>query len=289
MAIQGNTKILKMRKQLLVLGYILSAIIVIEACRPARKIQKIETAINNIDTSRAVMVKPVEKKIDSLSVVKNIIKNLSLTRIDYKTFGAKVKFDYQGANDENHANAFIHMIKDSIIWVSVTGPLNYEGVRLLITKDSVKIINYLDHTFQYKTVAYLQELIDVPLSFYDIQDLIVGNPVFVDSNVVSYKSVPSGLQVLMVGNLFKNLVTLDKANLRVVHSKLDDTDPLRNRTCDITFSDYHAEGSINFSTNREITVAEKSKLDITLDFKQYNFNQPESFPFNIPKKYKRKQ
>lgn len=278
-----------MQRRIFILCGILFLIATLDACRPVKKIQKIETAISNIDTSHAIVVKPVEKKVDSLSVVKNIIKNLSNTRIDYKTFGAKVKFDYQGANDENHATAFIHMRKDSIIWISVTGPLNYEGVRLLITKDSVKIINYLDHTYQFKTVAYIQELIDVPLSFYDLQDLIVGNPVFVDSNVVSYKSGSNGLQVLMIGSLFKNLITLDKANLRVVHSKLDDVDPLRNRTCDITYADYHTQEDINFSTNREITVAEKSKLDITLDFKQYSFNQQESFPFNIPKKYKRKQ
>lgn len=277
-----------MQKAIFVPCAALLLIIIFNACRPVKKVQKIETAIEKMDTTHAIVVKPVEKVVDSFSVVKGIIKNLSNTRINFKTFGAKIKFDYQGANDENHATAFIHMKKDSIIWVSITGLAGIEGLRMIITKDSVKIINYLDHTYQYKTVSYLQELIDVPLSFSDVQDMIIGNPVFVDSNVVSYKSAPNGLQVLMVGAVFKNLVTLDKANLRVLHSKLDDVDPLRNRTCDMTFSDYRALGFINFSTNREITVAEKAKLDITLDFKQYNFNQPETFPFNIPRKYKNK-
>lgn len=260
------------------------------ACRPVRKVQKIETAIKSIDTTHAVIVaKPVEKTVDSFSVVKGIVKNLQHTRIDYNTFSAKVKFDYQGPNDENHATANIHMKKDSIIWVSITGPLNYEGMRLIITKDSVKLINYLDHTYQFNTVSYLQELVDAPLSFYDLQDIIVGNPVFVDSNVVSYKSSVNGLQVLMVGKLFKNMVTFDKANLKVVHSKLDDVDPIRNRTCDITYSNYRTQDSVSFSMSREITFAEKSKLDISLDFKQYSFNQPETYPFNIPKRAKRKQ
>lgn len=261
--------------------------IIFNACRPVKKVQKIENAIRQIDTTRAIVVKPVEK-VDSLSVVKNIIKNLERTQIEYKTFSAKVKFDYQGANDENHANAFIRIKKDSIVWVSITGPLNYEAIRMMITRDSVKIINYLDHTVQYKSVGFIQDLLQIPISFYNLQDIIVGNPVFVDSNVVSYKSTSSGLQVLMIGKIFKNLVTLENTNFKVIHSKLDDVDPLRNRTCDITFSDYKVQGNISFSTAREITVAEKSKLDITLDFKQYNFNQPETFPFNIPKKYKKK-
>jgi len=253
-------------------------------------VQKIEIAINNVDTTHAIIVaKPVEKTVDSFSVVKDIVKNLQKTRIDYKTFSAKVKFDYQGANDENHATANIHMKKDSIIWIQITGLAGIEGMRLIITKDSVKLINYLDHTYQFNTVSYLQELVDAPLGFYDLQDIIIGNPVFVDSNVVSYKSSVNGLQVLMVGKLFKNMVTFDKTNLKVIHSKLDDVDPLRNRTCDITYSNYRTQDTISFSMSREITFAEKSKLDISLDFKQYSFNQPETYPFNIPKRYKKKQ
>lgn len=279
-----------MKKNISVLSVIAMLILAFSACRPARKVQKIESAINNIDTTHAVIVtKPVEKPVDSFPIVKGIIKNLQHTRIDYNTFSAKIKFDYQGANDENHATALVHMKKDSIIWVSITGPLNIEGMRLLITKDSVKLINYLDHTYQFNSLSYLQELVDAPLSFYDLQDIIVGNPVFVDSNVVSYKSSVNGLQVLMIGKLFKNLVTFDKTNLKVVHSKLDDVNPMRNRTCDITYSDYRTQDTVSFSMSREITFAEKSKLDISLDFKQYNFNQPETYPFNIPRRAKRKQ
>jgi hypothetical protein len=29
-------------------------------------------------------------------------------------------------------------------------------------------------------------------------------------------------------------------------------------------------------------------LDINLDFKTYNFNKPQDYPFNIPKNYKSK-
>ena len=72
------------------------------------------------------------------------------------------------------------------------------------------------------------------------------------------------------------------------HSKLDDIDPGKNRTADITFSNYDKVNNFNFSTARRISVAEKAKLDINLEFKQFNFDQPQTFPFNIPKNYKSK-
>ena len=65
-------------------------------------------------------------------------------------------------------------------------------------------------------------------------------------------------------------------------------DVLRNRTCDITYDEYKLIEGRTFSTKRRITVAEKSKLDINLEFKQVNFDQSLDFPFNIPKNYKRR-
>ncbi len=267
-------------------AYIIFLMMVLNACRPVKKVQSIEKAITSIDTSHSVVVvKPV---VDSLSVVKDIIKNLGKNRIDFKTFSAKVKVDYQGAEDENHVNAFIRIQKDSIIWVSIRGALNIEGVRLLVTKDSVKLMNFQDHTIQNRSVSYLQDISQVPLSFYDLQDILVGNPVFIDSNVVSYKTTANNLQILMIGKVFKNLVTLENKSFKLIHSKLDDVDPIRNRTCDITLSDYVFTGNTVFSTSREIIISEKSKLDINLDFKQYNFNQPETFPFTLPRNFKKK-
>ena len=69
-------------------------------------------------------------------------------------------------------------------------------------------------------------------------------------------------------------------------SKLDDNDELRNRTCYLTYEDYENKKGINFSTKRSISVAEKKKLDIKLNFKQYDFNETLSFPFSVPKNYK---
>ena len=71
------------------------------------------------------------------------------------------------------------------------------------------------------------------------------------------------------------------------HSKLDDVNATRNRTCDLTYSDYENKDGILFSTGRKITVAEKSKIDIDMNIKQYSFNETLGFPFAIPKNYKR--
>lgn len=266
--------------------YIGIVLLLIAGCRPAKKVQKIEDAISKKDTTEAVKVKP--EVVDSFSIVKNIISNLERQRINFKTFTAKVKVDYEGKDGGDQATANIRIQRDSLIWISLTGPLGIEGFRLMVNKDSVMLMNKLNKTIQFRSINYLQELTDVPVDFNSLEDLIIGNPVFIDSNIVSYKASENELLVLMVGDIFKNLVTLENKNFKMVHSKLDDIDPMRNRTCDITYDGYETNNNINFSTARKITVSEHSKLDINLEFKQYNFDETVTFPFNIPKNYKTK-
>jgi hypothetical protein len=210
---------------------------------------------------------------------------------DYTTFLAKTKVSYEGQDgDKNDVKAQIRMQKDSIIWISLTGSfLDIEGARILITPDSVKVMNKLKDYYQFRSIAFLQDMTEIPLDFKSLQDMLIGNPIFVDTNIVSYKNKGQELLILSIGKIFKNLITLD-GNTLMSHSKLDDVDQVfHSRTCDITLEDY--EATINgkfFSTKRQIIVTEKSKLDIQIKFKQFSFNEALTYPFNIPKNYKRK-
>ena len=265
-------------------------IVAVAACRPAKKVQRLGNVITTKDTTSAVIVTkpPVPNAVDSATMIRNIVKTLDSQRISFKTFNAKVKMDYDGSEGNGQATVYLRMQKDSIIWLSLTGALGIEGFRVIITKDSVKLMNKLDKVVQFRSIQYLNELTHVPVNFYDMQNILIGNPLYLDSNIVSYKYSDDNLSILMAGSVFKNLLTLDKNTLRMLHSKLDDIDPNKNRTADITYSNYDKVNSFYFSTARRISVAEKAKLDLNLEFKQYNFDQPQTFPFNIPKNYKRK-
>jgi hypothetical protein len=265
-------------------------IVAFAACRPTKKVQRLGNVITNKDTASAVMVThPSDSSVvDSAAIIRNVVNTLDSQRIHFKTFSAKVKMDYDGSEGNGQATVFLRMQKDSIIWLSLTGALGIEGYRVIITKDSVKLMNKLDKVVQFRSIQYLNDLTHVPVNFYDMQNILIGNPIYLDSNIVSYKYSDDHLSILMAGSVFKNLLTLDKNTLLMLHSKLDDIDPNKNRTADITFGNYDKISNSSFSTVRRISVAEKAKLDIDLEFKQYNFDQPLTFPFNIPKNYKSK-
>ena len=252
------------------------------SCKPTKKIQ---TAIIKKDT---ISVSTVDHaKEDSIRFIKRTYDGLLANHIDYTTFSAKLNVDYIDADDKKYnVNATLRMYKDSIIWVSVNAIFGIEGLRALISKDSIKILDKQNKLFTQRSIEYLQEVSSLPVDLHSLQDLLIGNAIFLDSNIVSYSKSGNFISLLAIGRVFKNLVTLSEGDHLIQRSKLDDIDELRNRTGDLTYGDYDDKRGVKFATVRKISFAEKKKLDLRLEFKQYNFNEELTFPFSIPKNYK---
>jgi hypothetical protein len=148
------------------------------------------------------------------------------------------------------------------------------------------VLNKKDKLITLRSVSYLQEVAKLPFDFSTLQDLILGNTVFFSKNIISVKKNDEVITAMSTGEFFKNLLTISSNNYQVLNSKLDDVNTLRNRTCYLAYGNYETKNGLSFATKRKISVSEKSKLDVDMDFKQYNFNESLVFPFNIPKNYK---
>jgi hypothetical protein len=261
--------------------YFIAIVAFAASCRSTRPIQTVIAKKDTVAVDNA--------KADSARFIKATLNGLKSNRINFTTFSAKVNVDYRGSDGKNYdVNANIKMYRDSAIWISVNAVLGIEAMRALVTKDSIKLMDKLNKVYTARSVDYLQEVTALPLDLYILQDLILGNPVFLDSNVVSYSRTPGAISVLSLGRLFKSLVTVAEDNQRILQNKLDDVDVTRNRTADLVYEDYETKKGPLFATKRRITISEKKKLDIKLDFKQYEFNSEVSFPFTVPKNYEQR-
>ena len=280
------------QKFLAVITLVIAMAGIAAGCRSTKKIQKvIATPSTRKDSvvSVAPVTQPEDRHADSLRIIQQTVSGLTRNHINFQTFSARMHVHYEGGDGKDYEfNAFIHMKKDSLIWVSINAALGIEAFRLLITPDSVKVLDKLKKIVRLRSVSFLQEEIHLPVDFRTLQDLLLGNPIYLDTtNILFYKKDPSGISLLSVGELFKNYLTLNGDNT-LRHCKLDDVDPFRARTCDLTYGDYEQRDSLRFSTFRKISVAEKTKVDIELGYKQFKFNELLSFSFTVPKNYKRK-
>lgn len=271
--------------------FLLSIVLIAFSCKTVKKVATIQEAFTKKDTVQTVMIVDAPK-VDSAAIVKDIMRKVAKSKIDFKTFNAKIKVGYESAENSDTYTVNISMMKDSLMYIRILGSflgIKQEGMQVKVKRDSVFLYKKIGERYvQNRSISYLQEVTQIPFDFSTLQDLIIGNPVFIDSNIVSYKDYDAGLLVLMLGDTFKHLITLGQDDKTIIHSKLDDVDIQRNRTCDITYSSYAPLGSYQFSTYRRVVVSEKSKLDLELDFKEYNINEPLKYTFEIPKNIKRR-
>lgn len=254
------------------------------SCKTTRQINKV---IAPKDTSNTMNHQSAG---DSLRMINATIGVFKSHYIDFKTFSAKIKLDISdNKGKQPDITAVVRIIKDSVIWISLSATfLNIEVYRVLITKDSVILLNKQAKEVQYRSLDYLQEVTEIPFDFKTVQDLLVGNPIFYNDTIDYYKQDDRFIMIASLGKDFKNLITLSLDNKLLLHSKMDDVDRARNRTADITYDEYENKNGTFFSTNRQISASEKNKIDIGMKFKQYEFNKELSVSFAIPKNYKRK-
>jgi hypothetical protein len=259
-----------------------SAALFFSSCKTAKKINQ-----SILPKAAAVNTKELE---DSIRAVNENIAAFKKGIIDFSTFNAKIKVESIGSNGNNpDLTAVVKIVKDSAIWVSLSATiLSIEIYRALITKDSVILLNKQEKTVQYRSLDYLQEITQIPFDYRTLQDCIIGNPIFYGDSISTYQEKNKIIYFSTINKFFKNLFTLSSDTKLMSHCKLDDINQARNRTADITYDNYVNSDGINFSTIRKIIVSEKTNLNISLDFKKYEFNKELSLSFNVPQNYNRK-
>lgn len=259
---------------------------VLLACRSTKNIQQ---AIVKKDTASTVtIVKPTHD--DTLRLIDALWDSVQKRQFsfEWQTMSAKLKVGYtnqKGKQPDFTAN--IRMKRDSVIWISLSNDIGIEGLRIFITPDSIQVLDKLANTYQQRPLLSIQEVSQIPFSFADLQGLLTGQPLFFDiASILTYSNRTTGYTLLSADSIFRNLLSIN-IDYTIEKSKLDDVDPLMNRTADLFYRDYEEKAGFPFSTYREIFISQQNKLHVQLKFRDYRFNETLTYPFPIPKRFKR--
>jgi len=96
--------------------------LIITSCHTSKNAQHSVSAAPVVNESPAAKIKSV----DSVAIVKEQLSSLLYAEPDFITFYGKAKADFNSPRASGNATVYIRIQKDSIIWLSITGPLNIE-------------------------------------------------------------------------------------------------------------------------------------------------------------------
>ncbi|MFV0592568.1 MAG: DUF4292 domain-containing protein [Draconibacterium sp.] len=277
-----------------VLGFLL-LLIGISSCKAPREI------------TRTAAAKPLSTN--------RLLKNIEDNAFDFKYLTIR-RITCQFASSENKSSFRINLKaeKDKQILVAIT-KLNIPVGRVLLTPDSVKYVNYIDHNYFVDDYSFISDFLNMDINFGTIQNII-------SNNVFSYRDDPrddyktfdsfidSGMYVLQSEKnrkIFKmenkkpqkldrhlkrrdmEALILQRMFFDPVHyslQKLEILDKTNNRNVFMTFDEFtevdgkEYPGSIDMNFKSEV-----EEISMKLKMSGFSTEEISSFSIKIPEKY----
>lgn len=260
--------------------------LVLFSCRSTRTVTRATFPSDTTGSSKDSLSREKES-----ALAASILEKMNVNRIEFKTFTAELKMDYEDDKGKkmNNLGVNIRMLHDSVIWVRISGPLNVEGARVLITKDSIKIVNRMEGTVTLRNTSEGQELLKLSMDFKTLEDLIVGNPVFLSDSITNIVTTQSVISFASVQDNLTSLFNIFADDYVLQQCKVTekDNDSATPRTGELTYGDHKTVGGRKFAFQRRIYAEDKSVVKVVLDFKKVEFDNTQTFPFPIPSRYTR--
>ncbi|ASZ10794.1 DUF4292 domain-containing protein [Chitinophaga pendula] len=231
----------------------------------------------------AHIVKDSSSNEEAVAFNRNLLSKIRERHIDYTTFSAKLKVDFENEKQSHqNVNTVIRMKKDSLIWISVSFPVLGEVARAIITPDSLKAYDKFNKRLYLRALSDAQDVLNIPFDFKTLQDLIIGNPVFLTDSVYQVVKTPAIISFSCDSSAFTSLFNVFADDYVLQQSKVMDKGAGQQRSCELTYGEYKDAGGYKFATRRRLFVEEKNITRIAMEFNKVEFNQSLSFPFTVP-------
>lgn len=257
-----------------------------------------------VATTSKAAVKP-------MSTVK-LIRNIENNAFDYKYLSIKrINCQFDNGRVSTSFKASLQAEKDEQITL-ILSKLNIPVVRLWLTPDSVKFINYLEDSYLLDDYSYLSDMMDMNLDF-NMVNAIISNDVFslrnqqhdTDQNYES--SVENGMYVLRsvrsndTGER-KPSRRLKKENRQssVIQTlyvdpqtfklnKLTLEDAQNARKVNVDFSDFTPVGKQLYPGEMQMSlVSPDSNMQMKIKLSNFSLEKEKGVRFKVPEKFTRK-
>ena len=246
--------------------------------------------------------KVVEDKAEAKhTAVDSVFQLMQEHQFDYKWFSGKFSADYKQGDEKKSFSGQFRIRKDSVIWLSIYAAMNIEVFRIMITPDSIKMLNRLKKTYFSKGVNFINEQFNTDVDFDILQSLLMGVDfayyetdkftLAINENryklstmgrgkLKKYVKTQEDLEKVMVQNMWIN-----PENFKIMKQSIKQVKS-PNKKVIATYEDFRPVGDQIFPFSIHFKVVDEKPVILNMQYKNIIINQKLSFPFKVPKKYK---
>lgn len=249
-------------------------IVVLGSCSAKKKLAQSTPDVTKTDV-------PVKADLSKATRASLLSTNLSFT-----TFAAKAKSKVAIGKNSFDVTSNIRIEKDKRIWISISYLLGIEVGRILITPDSVQILNKVQGEYMAKPFSFLYQFASEYLTFENVQSLFLAN---FSNTLLSNTDFE-----ITQADLFKNLVG-KKNELDYLYVINSDNRPqlfrlaqqAKRQKLEANYSEYADHAGQLFPMTLDLLIATgQSAITAKFNYSRVTFNEAVEMPFSISSKYK---
>jgi hypothetical protein len=266
------------------------------ACKSKRKLQNHQVAEQAapIDTLYA------KCRLDYKSAF-TLSKSIKDNEFNYTSLSAKANVETFIDDKEENFDIKIKIKKDSAMLIGIQYALGLEVAKVLITRDSVKMVNYIQKTYFKGNFDYINQLLNTDIDFDLIQAVLFGNSAEFHNEEVKLKPVldrqnchyllsterKRKLKKILQGAVEirdeLQVMTLNPENFKIINNEF--TDQPTGRKFTATYGNFAQKDSVYAPYHVDIEVKAEKKVKIKIDYVRIEKNTAQKLTLNIPAKY----
>ena len=217
-----------------------------------------------------------------------LVKKLQARHLDaVKRMSAQTRIYVEGDGQSMSANGNIVWVRDSAIWLNVK-KFGLEAARVLVTPDSVFMINRLQKTWYGRSIESLQAEYQLPGGFGLLQDFLLGRA-WMDRDMEVQSDIEGGFHRLSGTNgVVAADYRIEEGSFLLKSESF--LQPRTARNVRFSFDNYQKTkpaGLYPLLRTIQAFSPETKDVQFELEFLHVDFNTPAPFRFEIPATYQR--
>lgn len=271
-----------MRRSLLNNFALFAVLVVFAGCSSKRSI--IQPVAAAVPTISSVISVPTAKASIKSSTNKTPLDSIIAGKVVFETISIKAKADLAIDNMGSDVNLNIRIKNDKAIWMSVTALAGLEVARILITPDSVKILNRIENVYIKKPFDYIYQYANRQINFRTLQDIIVGNPIERFLNGAPKLVYNDGKAGLSGSSDELTFDLLFDENFKLTALTLVDSSA--NQSLQVSFGRFVSLFELRIPHTLVLkSKAANNRITGNLEYSRVDVNLPIELPFNVPQRF----
>lgn len=229
--------------------------------------------------------KNVVKELRSVNI-NDIVSHINSNKINSNWLYVKGKIKMNSNNDKVTLGVSMKIRQDSLIWLSISAPIIGEINRVMLTPDSLYVINRPNSTWLIKPIEQLKKQFGVSLSYSDIQALLLNNIRIPIEKIINKNEFSP----------FYPITSLVNNNDLLIKDNIDSVSYLIN-----TENKFIHEININYSQQKKLIIkysdyfdryakrlnifVSKPELNVELLYNKVEEREIDKVSFKIPQRY----